>query len=193
MQQVLATQPNLMNVIGDIFFRNSDMAGSEQLAERFQKMLPPQLQDDGKNPLPPQAQAAMAHAQQQVQLMQGELQKLQFEKQAKAAEHQGKLQQIQLQHQADMALEDKKLLAQITVAEISTKAQNAADRESDRRELVSQFHDQAHDTALAAQQHAHSQQMAAQQAQQQSAQSEQEAAQQQAAQPAEDAQPEEGQ
>jgi len=87
MQQVLATQPNLMPTIGDIFFRNSDLAGSEQLAERFHKMLPPQLQDDKQNQLPPQAQAVMAQSQQQMQAMQGELQKLQFERQAKVAEY----------------------------------------------------------------------------------------------------------
>ena len=163
MQQVLATQPNLMNIIGDIFFKNSDLAGSEQLADRFHKLLPPQLQDND-SPLPPQAQAAIAQAHQQMQMLQVELQKLNMEKQAKTWEHHGKMQQIQAQSQADMALEDKKLLTQIAVAEINTKAQITSDREADRNELIAQFHDQAHDVASQAMGQQHQQAMAQQQA-----------------------------
>jgi hypothetical protein len=77
---------------------------------------------------------------------------LTFEKQAKVVEQQGKLQQIAVQHQADMELEDKKLLTQLAVAEVATKYQNEADRESDRRALISQFHEQAHEQGMAAQQ-----------------------------------------
>jgi hypothetical protein len=87
------------------------------------------------------------------------------EKQAKIVEQQGKLAQIAAQSQADMALEDKKLLAQLTIAEINTKAQNAADRESDRTALEAQFHDQAHDVAMQAQGAQQQQQIQAQQAQ----------------------------
>jgi hypothetical protein len=129
MQTVIQANPDLMNVIGDIMFRNYDGAGAEEMADRLHKMLPPQLQDD-QNELPPQAQAAVAQAQQQSQMIQGEMQKLQFEKAAKVAEHQGKMQQIALQHQADMALEQQKLEAQITVAEISTKAQSQTERDA---------------------------------------------------------------
>lgn len=186
MERVLQTQPQLLNVIGDIFFKNSDVAGSDQLAERFHKMLPPQLQADPDNPLPPEAQAAIAQAHQQVQMMQGELAKLTMEKQAKVVEHQGKLVQIEAQAKADMALEDKKLLTAITVAEINTKAQNAADRESDRRALEMQFHDQAHEVAMQATGAQQDQQAAAQQGQMQSQQSAQDS-QQQSAQSAQDA------
>jgi Phage P22-like portal protein len=205
MQQVLQTQPNLMNVIGDIFFKNSDLAGSDQLAERFQKMLPPQLQADENNPLPPEAQAAVAHAQQQVQLMQTELQKLMQEKQGKVTEAQGKMQQIQLQHQADMQLEQQKMQTQITVAEIQTRAQEQQERNEFIDSLMKQWHMQAHQLAMQKDSHSHehamsvteaaqAQDVAQQQAQHQSAlaeqgaqatsaQSAQEAAQSSAAQP----------
>lgn len=161
MQQVLQANPNLMNVIGDIFFRNSDMAGADQLAERFQKLLPPQLQDDKNNPLPPQAQAAIAQAQQQVQLMQGELQKLTFEKQAKLVEAQAKQQQIQLQSQADIALENRKMEVQIAVAEIEAKSQIVQQRQQFVEDLWKQFHGDAHDAAKQAREHAHDHQMSA--------------------------------
>jgi len=154
------------------------MAGADEAAERLHKMLPAQLQDN-ENALPPQAQAAVAQAHQQIQAMQGELAKLTMEKQAKHLEHMGKMEEIAAKAQADMALEDKKLLTAITVAEINTKAQNAADREADRRALEAQFHDQAHDVAMQAQQQQAAQQMQQQQAAAQSQQSSQDAAQQQ--------------
>lgn len=188
MQQVLATQPGLLNVIGDIFFANSDLAGADQLEERFKKMLPPQLQSDPNNPLPPQAQAVVAHAQQQVQQLQAELQKLMFERQGKVVEAQGKLQQISAQSQADMALENRKMEVQIAVAEIEAKAQIAQERAQFVEDLWKQFHGQAHDVAMQAHKHQHEvainaaqaatqQNAAAQDAQAASQQSAQEAAQ----------------
>ena len=181
MTQIIQTVPTMVPILGDIMLRNSDMAGSEEAAERLHKMLPPQLQDQDQ-PLPPHAQAAIAQAQQQMQAMQGELAKLTMEKAAKHLEHLGKMEEIQAKAQADMDLEDKKLLTAVTVAEINTKAQNAADREADRRALEAQFHTQAHDVAMAAQGHQQAQEMAQQQGAQQSQQSAQDAAQSQQAQ-----------
>jgi len=164
MQTVLQSAPDLIHVIGDVFFRNSDLAGADQIAERLHKMLPPQLQDDAQNQLPPQAQAAVAQAQQQVQGMQAELQKLAMEKMGKIQEHQGKMQQIQLQAQADMQLEKLKLENQLAVAEINTKAQSALQRQQFIEDLWNQFHGNAHEAGLAAQQAAHGQVSTAQQA-----------------------------
>ncbi len=194
MQQVLQAAPDLIHVIGDIFFRNSDLAGADQIAERLQKMLPPQLQDDANNPLPPQAQAVVAQAQQQAQMMQDEMQKLMAERQGKVIEHQGKMQQIALQSQSDMALEKMKLENQLAIAEVETKAQSMQERMAAVEDMMKQFHDQAHDlamqkddhahqSALAAQQAAHQQDAQAQQADAQSQQSAQDAAQQAAVQP----------
>ena len=194
MQQVLTTNPALMNVVGDIYFRNSDLAGADQLADRMHKLLPPALQDNQQ--IPPEAQAAVAQAHQQMAGMQQELSKLTMERDAKAVEHQGKLQQIALQSQADLKLEDKKLEVQLAIAEVNTKAQNASERQEFVGDMWKQFHDQAHDIASQAADQAHqramsqiqAQQAQAQQGQQlqgQSALSAQNAAQTQAAQPAE--------
>jgi len=192
MQQVLQSSPDLIHVIGDIFFRNSDLAGADQIADRLHKMLPPQLQDQDEA-IPPQAQAAIAQAQQQTQLAMGELQKLQFEKQAKIVEGQNKMQQIQLQSQADIVLEKLKLENQLTIAEVSTKAQSVNERLAFVEEMMKQFHTQAHDVAMQTHDQQHQQQLADQQHRQaleqgdqqaanQSAQSAQDAAQQQVAQ-----------
>jgi hypothetical protein len=183
MQQVLQTNQNLLPMIGDIFFQNSDLAGADQLAERFKKMLPPNLQDDKNNPIPPQAQAAIAQAQQQTQAMQAELQKLTIEKQAKVVEQQGKMAQAEQQHMYDMRLEDKKLETQLAVAEVNTKAQLASERAAFVDDLMKQFHSQAHDVAMQAQGAQHAQASQVQQADLQGQQNAQDAAQQQEAAP----------
>ena len=179
--ELVRTVPQMVPIIGDLMMKNSDTAGAEEAAERLHKMLPPQLQDQ-KNDLPPEAQAAVSQAHQQMQAMQGELSKLTMEKAAKHLEHQGKMEEIAAKSQADMALEDKKLLTAVTVAEINTKAQNAADREADRRALEAQFHSQAHDLAMQAESAQQAQQMQAQQGAQQSAQDAEQSQQQQPAQ-----------
>lgn len=167
MQQVLQASPDLIHVIGDIFFMNSDLAGADQIAERLHKMLPPQLQDQAEE-MPPQAQAAVAQAQQQAQLAMQAHAQLQMEKDAKVVEHHGKMQELTLKFQNDMALEDKKLETQLAVAEINTKAQNINERVSFVEDMVKQLHAQAHESAMAAQQAAHGQVSMDQQGQQQS-------------------------
>jgi hypothetical protein len=190
LQQLVQTAPNMLPMFGDIMFKNSDMAGSDIVSERFKKMLPPNLQaDDDQEQVPPQAQAQLQQLQQHNQALNAaaqeyekQIQKLTFEKQAKVVEMQGRMQEIAAKSQADMALEDKKLLTQITVAEISTKAQILSEREAAIRELEAQFHEQAHDVAMQAQGAQHAQAAQAQQADAQSQQSAQEAEQSQQAQ-----------
>lgn len=182
MQQVLSTSPNLLPMVGDIFFRNSDLAGADQLAERFKKMLPPNLQDDqDQEQIPPQAQAVMQQLQQHNQALNAaaqeyekQIQQLQMEKQAKVIDNESR-----------MAIEKMKIEAQLAVAEISTKAQNLNERISFVEDLAQQFHAQAHEQAMAAQGAVHAQQaqqQAADNQSQQSAQDAQQAAQQQQAQ-----------
>ena len=146
------------------------------LGDEMAKIIDPQ---GDQTPLPPQVQAAVSNMQQNMQAMQGELSKLTMERQAKVLEHHGKMEEIAAKSQADMALEDKKLLTAVTVAEINTKAQNAADREADRRALEMQFHTQAANAAEQAVDHAHEISMGQQNAAQQSMQSAQDASQQQ--------------
>ena len=90
------------------------------IGDEMAKIIDPQ--GDGE-PVPPQAQQAIAQLQQQLQVAHQmgaqfyqKIQDLTAEKQGKVVEGQNRLQQIAAQSQADMALEDKKLLAQITIA-----------------------------------------------------------------------------
>lgn len=187
LQTLVQAAPNLLPIFGDVMFKNSDMAGADIVADRFKKQLPPNLQGDSKEaPIPPQAQAQIQQLTQHLQAINAaaqeqekQLGQLQFEKTAKIVEHQGRMQEIQAKLQADMTMEEKRIQGQITVAEISTKAQILSEREAAVNELEAQLHDQAHDVAMAAQQHQQAQQMADQQAQNQSQLTAQQGSQQQ--------------
>lgn len=67
MENVLKVYPQLINVMGDLLFKNFDWPGADQMAERIKKTIPPNLLDDGKGEeIPPQAQAQMKQMQQMI-------------------------------------------------------------------------------------------------------------------------------
>jgi hypothetical protein len=151
------------------------MAGASIVAKRFKKALPPNLQDDEDNEIPPQAQAAIQQGQQHIQALnaacqhyEGQIKQLEFEKQAKVVDNQAKAQIRQMEIEAD-----------ITKAEITTKAQNVNERIAFVEDMMKQIMGQSHESAMAAQQAAHAQDAQQQQAATQSQQSAQDAAQQQ--------------
>jgi hypothetical protein len=152
MTQVLQAQPGLINMIGDIFFRNSDLAGADQLADRFKKMLPPQLQDqpEGQPEIPQQVQQQMAKMQQDHEQLNAYAQQVEKELEQYKAGAQVK----QMEIQSRESIERMKIEAQLTIAEITTKAQNERERmklELDlNNKLRVQDDQQAHEGAMAA-------------------------------------------
>lgn len=87
--QLIQGNPNLLPTIGDIVFRNSDMAGADQIADRFKKMLPPQLAEDDadeKTPVDPKMQAQMQALDQQNRQLTEALNRATQEAEAKTAE-----------------------------------------------------------------------------------------------------------
>lgn len=75
--EMIKTQPELIKMIGHIVFRNLDINGADEIADVFEKMLPPELQKpkEGQPELPPQVIQQMMQMKQQMQLMGEELQK----------------------------------------------------------------------------------------------------------------------
>jgi vacuolar-type H+-ATPase subunit I/STV1 len=61
--QLLQADPQLLNLIGDIYFKFADFPGHTEIAERLKKMLPPQAQPDD----------AQGDPQQQLQQLQQQL------------------------------------------------------------------------------------------------------------------------
>lgn len=69
MGQLLQTNPQLWQVAGDLFVKNMDWPGSQDLAKRFEKTLDPKVLADEDNP-------SLVAANQQMQAMQAEMQNM---------------------------------------------------------------------------------------------------------------------
>lgn len=69
MAQLLQGNPQLWQVAGDLFVKNMDWPGAQDLAKRFQKTLDPKVLADEDNP-------ALSTANQQIQAMQAEMQNM---------------------------------------------------------------------------------------------------------------------
>lgn len=152
---VIGGNPQLILWFGDIFFKNSDTAGADQMAERAKRMLnimhPGLVEDDDQQPIPPQAQAQIAKGQQELQAMHAyaqqqeqEVQKLTLEKQAHIVEGNYKL-----------MLADKDRLTKVAIAEIYAKTQDESERKQYEHEVWKISHQSAHDAATQAVDHAH--------------------------------------
>lgn len=153
MQQIIAIAIRLKNV-GTYGDEIADM------------LAPPDAQD-----IPPQARAMVMQAQGQLQQAMAEIQQLKLDKYGKIQEMEGQL-----------AKADKDNETKVLIAEIETKAQNLQERMAAWEDMMGQFHEQAHEQAMATQ----AQQAAMQQAAQQQQGQEQQA---QAAQPGVGGQP----
>jgi hypothetical protein len=188
MQQLVQSAPNLLPMFGDVMFQNSDAAGADIVADRFKKMLPPQLQDQSDDPAAQlnQIQAQAAQLQQQNQALNAYAQQLEKEKEGKVIETQGRTQIAQMQEMSKQEIVKMQEATKIAVAQInaSKDANEAiAQRELEQfkilhggaHDIALQKDDQAHAEKLAQQQQIAAQQQQAQQAQDQSQQSAQEA------------------
>ena len=67
MGQILQGNPELWKVAGDLFVKNMDWPGAQELSKRLAKTIPPQLMDDSDKP--PALQAAEQQIQQQQEQM----------------------------------------------------------------------------------------------------------------------------
>jgi hypothetical protein len=139
----LGLPPQLMQQIIAIAIRLKNVG---TYGDEIADMLAPPNQQS----IPPQARAMVMQAQAQLQQAMAEIQQLKLEKAGKVVEIQGK-----------MAQADKDNETKVLIAEIETKAQDVRERMAAWEDMMSQFHDQAHDVAMQQQQ-----QQAAQQAQQ---------------------------
>jgi hypothetical protein len=167
--QLIQGNPQAFPLVADILFRNSDLAGSEQLAERFHKALPPQLQNDDKNDPAAQAQALqgqLAQLQTQLKAIDAYAQQLEKEKEGKVVEHQAKVQIAQVAEATKLQIVKLQEATKLSVAQMNaSKDTNQAFAEQEVKEYQI-LHDSAHDVAMQAQEHAHQQDMATQQHQQ---------------------------
>lgn len=67
--EIIAKNPQLLTILGDLYFKAADFPGASDAAERFKKLLPPQLQENKDGQVPPEQQVAQLQ-QQLTELMQ---------------------------------------------------------------------------------------------------------------------------
>jgi len=75
MMQLTQNYPNIMQIAGDLMVKNMDWPGAQEIAERMQKTLPPELASDDENeqPIPPQAKAQMGQMNKMIEALTREL------------------------------------------------------------------------------------------------------------------------
>lgn len=95
-QQVIQSQPQLMEVAGDLLFKYMDFPGASVLSERMKKLISPELLDETQDP------QVMALAQENEQLKQA-IQQIQGEAQIIQQQLRDKQAEIQLKMQSEVA------------------------------------------------------------------------------------------
>jgi hypothetical protein len=125
MTQIVQAAPDLMPVLGDLIAKNMDWPGADDMAKRLKVLLPPQIQALEKmDGLPPEAQAAVAQAQGQMQQMaqmieegkrvlaeqQQRIVELELDKRNKEGELAQKEQDSQRKYSSDMAKNETAIL-----------------------------------------------------------------------------------
>lgn len=150
--------PEVFTIIGDQLIRNMDWPGASEIADRLKKMLPPQLQDNQDQD--PATQLIQTQGQ-LAQLTQQHAQVVQALQQANQV-----IQTKQVENQGKMQIEQMKMEAQITIAQIEAKTQDAQQRLKLENDMWLQLHGSAHETAQQQLQGQQQQQQLAQQGQQ---------------------------
>ena len=110
--------PDLLKIIGDIYFTYRDFPGHQQIADRMKKMLPPGIADDNAEETLEGAKAKLAQIQQEFEKLKQAFQEASQALETKQVETQGKVQIEQSKIQGQMALEQMKLEAEVKLAQV---------------------------------------------------------------------------
>lgn len=173
--QIAQADPRFMQLAGDILFRNLDAPGNEEIADRYEKTLPPELRPQkGQQPIPPEVQQAMTQLQQQLQQTESFAQSLHAQLVTKQAELDTKREIVEMQEEtkrtiafAQLSQTDGVTMLRADIARIEA----ALDRQHQKQAQASDQQHQA-DQATQDRQHQADQATQAQQAQQQQQQPE---------------------
>jgi hypothetical protein len=153
--QLVSSFPQIMPVAGDIMVRNMDWPGADKIADRMEKMLPPQLQEK-EGQLPPQVQQQVAQLTQQNQQLQQALAQTTEQLKSKTNIEAMKLEsqervhfsQLQFEKESRIPLDYEKLRVQLAVAELGAKTQANIKQAEIEKEIVLQQGEQAHEYAM---------------------------------------------
>lgn len=118
--QLAQANPAIFPIAADLIFKSLDLPYSDQLAERFKALLPPQVQQiESQGKLPPEVAQAMAQVDQAMQMVQQQgmmVQQAAAENEQAKAEVEKAIAQLEVQR-SNFEAEVAKSLAQITTKE----------------------------------------------------------------------------
>lgn len=144
--EMVTQQPQMMTVIGDLFFGSQDWPGAKEAKERFKVMLDPkvqamlQQQEGGQNPIPPMALQQMQQMQAQLQQVTQAAQQMQQDLQSKATETQLKMQGeeriAQIKAEAEIRLAEIKMAQALEEARIKAGTAVQTQQQKDDAALV---------------------------------------------------------
>ncbi len=177
---IISADPNQLQVIGDLWFKNMDGPGHEEMSQRYQAMLAPPIQAmvSGKPQIPPELQQQMQQMQEQMQQLQQDadknrtdLAKAQLDSQTKIQISQAELASKErlalIQQSGALAAVDAKIDAENARTFVDA-AENRIGRELELHmakldqvhKAVTQQSQQQHEGATLALEHAHEANMA---------------------------------
>lgn len=108
LSEIASRNPQLMQIAGDLIMRNADIPGAQEIADRMEKTLPPNLQDDKKQAaqMGQQLQQLMQKDQQHQMVigkMQEHIDKLEGDIKGKVIETQGKIEIERIKQRTEAA------------------------------------------------------------------------------------------
>lgn len=127
LQGALQAAPQLMAVVGDLYFRNLDIAGSEEMAERLKRWISaqaPGLIEDKKSPqqqIPPEVAQKLQQSGQMIEQLTAALN----EANSKLESKQGELQSREKIEAAKIELERQRIAAELEIARMNLAAKTA--------------------------------------------------------------------
>jgi hypothetical protein len=132
MMPMLSADPNLMNVAGDLIFRNMDFPGADVIADRLAASNP-LAQIDDKSPVPPQVQMQLAQSKKTIEELQQQLQGM----------------QLMLKNRADVEQMKQEAETKRTLIKETNKAhQIELTDQKHHRDMVLRTDTMAHDTVI---------------------------------------------
>ena len=128
MSEIASKNPAVMQIAGDLIMRAADFPMAEELAERFEKALPPGLKDDQSQEDPQAIQQQMQQMQQQMQQMDQALQQAHAQLQEAEQGTQAKIEMAHMDaeiksHQSDIDADNARRKAEIDAQLAIEKAQ----------------------------------------------------------------------
>ena len=134
--KIAQSQPEMMQIVGDLVFKYMDLPGAEALSERIKKTMDPRLLEEDNDPMAAQYQQQMEAMQQQLQMAAQELQALQQQLDNKEADTaikvQGEQNKVEIES-AKLMLQQSEMEAdmQIKLQELEIKQKELAIKEQE--------------------------------------------------------------